>query len=177
MRDTQEHATDPSAVIAEYADMASAREAVEALQFAGVEAAKIRLEGEVARRAAGDTPKNTNKTDGPMTARILGRAMIWGTVGLAAGTLLGVVLYIAGAPGAGSAAAQIAVWAITGVIAGTLIGAYAALTARRDFDLTYTQPAVGSGTVYVAVLDDDQERRARAAKILRERKALRVVGA
>lgn len=89
MRDTQEHATDPSAVIAEYADMASAREAVEALQFAGVEAARIRLEGEAARRAAGATPKNTNKTDGPMTGRILGRAMIWGTVGLIVGTLLG----------------------------------------------------------------------------------------
>ena len=163
-------------IVGEYEDMASARRAIDALQFSGIEARNITLEGELADRAARQAPRNTTGRERPLIWHVIFRAVAGGAIGLGVGAVLGVVLGGLGLEWGrigDSPAVQIASWAMYGLIAGTLIGGFSAITINEDWQLTFARPN-DAGPVSVAVRSEDAKDVDRAAKILREHHALGV---
>ncbi len=165
----------PHNVIASYADMKHARRAIEAPQFAGVDASHISLLGQRAEQAAANVDKDTSDADSPLLLQILLRAVPWGLVGAIAGVAIGGMLAAVGleyGPVGVSATVQIASWGLFGGIAGALVGAYSALTASEAWGLTF-EP-VDEGRVLVGVHSENEKDVEHAAKILREKEALSV---
>lgn len=160
-------------ISAEYADMASARRAIDALQYDGVEATHIALSGpavDEARRA--DSRPNSLERDEPIVWHILVRSVCWSIVGGVAGALVGAVATAIGVDlGVGGRPIQIAGWAMFGHVAGGLWGAYAALTAGDAWELTF-QPS--RGAVIVSVRAGNRREIDRYSRILRDKHALRI---
>ena len=93
-------------IVGEYEDMASARRAIDALQFSGIEARNITLEGELADRAARQAPRNTTGRERPLIWHVIFRAVAGGAIGLGVGAVLGVVLGASASSGGASATAR-----------------------------------------------------------------------
>jgi outer membrane lipoprotein SlyB len=165
----------PHNVIASYPDMKHARRAIEALQFAGVDANQISLLGQTAEQAASWAEKDTTQADTPLVMQILLRAVPWALVGAITGVALGGILAAIGfeyGPVGASATVQIASWGLFGTIVGALVGAYSAITVSEAWELTF-EP-VDDGRVLVGVHSDDEKDVESAARILREKEALSV---
>lgn len=162
-------------VVGAYDSMEAARKAIDALQFAGIEADDISLHGPPAEQAARRTDKETLPVDRPIVQRVAIRAIGWGIAGGIVGAILGLILWSADV-GIGamtdSAAFQIGMWTLAGLIAGTLIGAYSAITVSEAWEMTY-EP-VAEGRVLVGVHSDNEKEIASADKVLRKEHALEV---
>ncbi len=165
------------AVVATYDDMAQVRRAIDALQYSGVEANRIKLGGEGAAAAARatDAARDTSAADRPMLWRILWRGFWWGVWGGIAGALLGLLFSYFGfgfLPGVDRPLIQIVSWAMFGHVAGALWGCYAALTTGDAWGLTF-QPTEG-GTIRIAVRSTDPRDIERAERVFREKQAISV---
>jgi hypothetical protein len=164
------------AVLGEYADMAGARRAIDALQFSGVEAGNIALLGAAAKAVrAADARANMADRDTPLIWRILWRGFLWSIVGGLVGLALGLAFTFSGigAFGGDNAALQIASWAMFGHVAGALWGAYAAISGGGAWEATFAAADV-EGRVIVGVRAAPGADIERIARILREKDAVRV---
>lgn len=160
-----------------YDDMPSARRAVDALQYAGIEAGHISLAGEGAEEAVRllNASSNTSANDRPILSRVFWRGFWWSVVGALAGAALGLLFNswtLGFVEGAGSPAIQIATWAMFGHVAGALWGCYAAITSGEAWGLTF-QPVVG-GALRISVRSADPRDLARAERVFREKQAVAV---
>jgi len=166
-------AKDGYGVVAEYADMAAARRAIDALQFGGVEATRIALLGEAAESARrADAQRNMAGRDTPLMWRIIWRGFLWSIVGGVLGVALGLVFGLLGVglPGyGGSLGIQIASWAMFAHVAGALWGAYAAISSGDAWEATFQSGP--TGPVVIGVRTDDPREIERSARILREKQA------
>lgn len=165
-------------VIASFPNMEVARKGIEALQFAGVDAAHISLLGQSAEDAAAAAAeeKLTTPRDQPMALRLVARAIVGGALGFGAGLLIGILVTALGLgfPGLGSSPAiQIASWAMFGVIVGTLVSAYSGISIAEGWELTF-EPVPEEGAVLVGVHSDIEKEAGRAEKVLRSHEALKV---
>lgn len=156
-------------VTACFPDMAAARDAIEALERAGVPGSHISLLGPAAEEAAGraDTrPADKALGDEAVRATVGGAATGAG-VGGAVGFLAGAVSF--GIPGVGPAVGT-GIWAATlgGAAAGTGVGftagAMAKLQQSEAWELTLQE--VDEGYVVVGVHTDDPDEFADATKAL-----------
>ena len=173
-----EHAS--HSVVGAYADMPHARKAIDALEFAGVDAGHISLLGEGMAEAVreANASKNTTRRDAPMLQRIILRAIVWGIAGAVVGSGLGLVLAAIGMNFASSAdnfALQAAAWALFGTILGTLWGAYSGISQGEAWEMTFAADSVATdGRILVSVQSGDASDIERAEKILREKEAMTV---
>jgi len=171
-----ESAARPGRVVAEYACMEQARAAIEALQFAGIEASDIALAGtgaDEARRLA--DAGGVSRGERRMLGRVLWLGFWWSAVGAVAGIALGALFGATGwlFPGT-SMALQVACWGMFLHIAGALWGAYAGLSMGGAWELSYQQV---SGPVTLAVTARTASGRARVERIARDKQAVRVFAA
>ena len=159
---------------AEYADMTTARKAIEALEFAGLDARQISLKGGRAREAARATStKNTTTLDGRIVRRVALRGFAGAVAGSLAGALIGLLVAGTGLGWFGSSIpAAVASFGIGGLIVGALIGAYSAVTTGTAWELTFARTSVGP--VVVSVHTDTRDAGDRAEHVLREHQAMRV---
>ena len=138
-----EHATDVSAVLATFGGMREARRAIEALQLAGVEAARISLCGEAAEAAlAADRERDTSARDLGMLRRIIWLAVLWSIAGALLGAAVGAVAGQLGLFG-GHLGIQIAGWAMFFHVAGALFGVYAAISNGDAWEQTFQHNHTG----------------------------------
>jgi len=152
-------------VTATYADMAAARRAIDALQFAGFDPAEIRLLGaaaEAARRAEART--NMSDRDVPLVWRVLGRGILWSIVGTPVGAVIGVVLAVAGAVVI-NWWFTVLMWALFGHFIGGMWGAYAALSIGDAWEMTFER--VEGAPIVVSVRVADAAAAGRAERALR----------
>jgi hypothetical protein len=167
-------------VVAEYADLESARRAVEALQLRGVEAANISISGGAARHAAEDTSQRTlRKRD----VREGGRVLVRSLAGAIAGGIMGAIL---AAVGVGIALAVTdygaGVWIpiafgaaiLIGITGGGMAAAAVSLPLAPDSDITYAKEQARQGEVFVSVHSERQEDIERAQSLLQKKQALRL---
>jgi hypothetical protein len=153
--------------------MAEARRAIDALQFAGIEANDISLAGEGAAEAArlAGASANSGRSDAPIIWRVAWRGFWWSIWGLVLGVAAGVVFGLSGLtlPGtSNSMVLQIVSWAMFLHVGGAIVGVYAAITSGSAWELTF-QPV--AGPVVIAVRSGDVARIARAERVLREKGA------
>lgn len=152
-------------VTASYADMAAARRAIDALQFAGFDPAEIRLLGaaaDAARRA--EARANMSRRDLPLIRRITWRAILWSLVGAPVGAVIGAVLVPAGAIVI-NWWFTVLMWTLFGHLIGGMWGAYAALSIGDAWEMTFEH--VEGMPIVVAVRAEDERAAARAERILR----------
>jgi hypothetical protein len=160
-------------VLADYPDMAGARAAIDALEFAGIDAGHISLDGALARQAAARTPTNTARRDVGLVEHIAGRAIAGIVLGGVAGSVLGVIIGNLGISWLGtSVPTTMATWGVGGVLVGMLVGAYSAISAGDEWELTF-EPSI-PGEVIVAVHSESGREIARAATVLTQHRALRI---
>jgi hypothetical protein len=164
-------------VIGAYIEMRDAREAIQALQFAGVEAGDIELLGERAAQAAekADRKAVTAPRDAGIATRIAGRAIRFGAAGAIVGAVLGLVLAAAGIEFGrigDSVAIQSASWATFGAVVGALAGAYSGLSIAPAWELTF-EP-VEDGEVLVGVHSENAREVEKAEHVLKDKGAVRV---
>lgn len=157
----------PHDVIATVRDMSRARDAVQALQMAGVDAAQISLYGPSADEAAADL--DVRQADAGFSAVMWRRTWIGGLSGLLIGAALGAV---------GAAFVLRGLWpealgvfwaavvgtAVLGLGTGAATGATSAAQMSRAWELTFHD--VGPGEVGVAVHSDRAEEARRAERVL-----------
>jgi hypothetical protein len=153
--------------------MAQARRAIDALQFAGIEANDISLAGEGAAAAArlADSSTNSARSDAPIIWRVAWRGFWWSVWGAIAGVAAGFVFGLSGLtlPGtSNSMALQIVSWGMFLHVGGAIVGVYAAITSGSAWELTF-QPV--EGPVVIAVRSGDVRHVARAERVLREKGA------
>ena len=153
-------------VVATFADMETAREAVQDLGQAGVDAENMSLLGQAIDEARQDP--DTRLRDLEATGDIAKRT---GT-GIAAGGALGA---LAGAaafaiPGVGPVVgmgmlAAAAAGSIGGGAVGGMVGGVSGLSLEDDWDLTF-QESIRAGRVLVAIHAEDKDDVEKAAKVL-----------
>lgn len=161
-------------IVGAYDDMASARKAIEALQFAGIEADDISLRGPAAEEAERRIEKETQPVDQSMIGRIVLLAIVGGAIGAVAGAVLGSILWAADvgiARATDNAGLQIGMWVLAGAIIGSLIAPYWGFTASRAWELTH-EPV--PGRVFVGVHSDDPDEIANADKVLHKQHAAEI---
>jgi hypothetical protein len=159
--------------------MDMARRALDALEFAGIDAGRISLEGGVAEQAADDanTSSNTVDRDKPMIEHIVWRVVIWGIAGAIVGAVAGAIFQAIGVeivPAVGdSIAVAMLSYALLGLIIGALVGGMSGISQGEGWELTFQPPRV-DGNVFVAVHSDDKTDIRRAEQVLRTKDALSV---
>jgi hypothetical protein len=157
----------PHDVIATVSDMTRARDAVQALQMAGIDAAQISLYGPSADEAAADL--DVRRADAGFSAVMWRRTWIGGLAGLVIGAAVGAVgaaLVLRGLwPEAlGVFWAAVVGTAVLGLGTGAATGATSAAQMSRAWELTFHE--VASGEVGVAVHSDRTDEARRAERIL-----------
>jgi outer membrane lipoprotein SlyB len=159
--------------------MDMARRALDALEFAGIDAGRISLEGGVAQQAADDAniSANTVDRDKPMVEHIVWRVVIWGIAGAIVGAIAGLIFEAIGVevvPAVGdSIAVAMLSYALLGLIIGALVGGMSGISQGEGWELT-VQPQRVDGNVFVAVHSNDQKDIQRAEQVLRTKDALSV---
>jgi hypothetical protein len=165
--------TERASVVATYADMEQAREAMAALERSGVGSDAISLQGSAPAKAAGE--EDTSERDLRVTTHVGSRAILGLVIGTAAGGVLGLVIAAVAAGGFGS----VWVWGATiaggigGGALGLALGGYSTPAVTEDWELTHEHEP---GGVRVEVSSEDRGELERAAKVLREKDALSVEG-
>ena len=160
-------------VVATYQDMEQARDAMAALQRAGIDGGDISVLGRQAdeARAASEQDPSAGDTGvmGDVTKATLGGAAAGATAGGVAGFIAGALAF--GIPGIGPVLGT-GIWAATlgGATLGGGIGAHmagiAALSENPDWELTY-QEALRNERVLIAAHADDRADLDRAVEALR----------
>lgn len=169
-------------VSALYADMESARRAIDALQNNGVEANSITLSGEgadAARRIA-NSSRNTNASDAPILGRVIWRCVLWSIVGAVLGVGVGLAFGLSGLtfPGmSNNAALQVVSWAMFLHIGGALWGAYAGISNGSAWELTFQPIGSEGGRVFVNVAATNEHDSHRAERVLRSKTAIAITRA
>jgi hypothetical protein len=159
-------------VVATYADMDRAREAMAALERSGVGSDAISLLGSAPVRAARE--EDTSERDLRVTTHVGSRAILGLIIGTAAGGVLGLVIAAVATAGFDS----IWVWgaAIAGGIGGgalgMALGGYSTPAVAEDWELTHEREP--GGAVRLEVTSDDPGELERAATLLRQKDALSV---
>jgi hypothetical protein len=165
------HLLDSHNVLAVFPDMDAARQAIDGLERAGIDAGHISLLGPGAEREAGDT--DTTERDVEATGHVGGRALAGGAAGTAAG---GAVGFLAGLvafsiPGVGPVIGA-GVWAATaagaigGGAVGGVLGGISSVGMTPAWELTHGH--VRGGRVVVGVHSEDEEEMGRAEESLRK---------
>lgn len=150
-------------ITATYAAMASARKAIDELQYAGVDGSRIRLLGAAANAArSADARKSSAERDRPLVWRVFWRGVLWSLVGTPAGALLGLALGLAGLDVI-NVWFTVLLWALFGHLLGGMWGAYAALSTGDAWEMTF-QDAEGMPVVVAVRVEGDA---ARVERILR----------
>ena len=173
--DMTEEAASFTDVVASFADMRQARQAIDALEYKGHDGARIRLEGQGADRARdADARRNSSDRDAPMLLRVLWRGFIWSVYGAVAGVAAGFAFAFTGLgpDGTTGTAIQVAGWGMFLHILGALYGAYTALSNGPAWELTF-QPGA-EGRVFVIASCASERDVDRAVKTLREQQPLSI---
>jgi hypothetical protein len=155
-------------VIGTFPDMTTARRAVQSLQSAGIEAARISLYGPAADEAAAG--RDVREADGRLVSVMWRRTWIGGVIGAAIGALLGavgtwIVLRGAGPDALGVFWATVVGAAVLGLGTGAATGATSSAQMSRAWELTFH--TVLPGEVGVAVHTDKPREADRAERVLR----------
>lgn len=155
----------PHDVLATFGSMDAARDAVQGLQFAGIEQGRISLFGPAAEEAASDL--SVAEADEAFTSELWRRTWIGGVVGLAIGMLLGgaiayVVLRGAGPDAVGVFWAAVAGTGVLGMGTGAATGATSAAQMSHAWELTFHPVLPGQVGVGVHTVDPDEAARAEA---------------
>jgi hypothetical protein len=161
----------PHNVVAVFPGMQQAREAIDALERGGIDAAEVSLLGPAAEEAAEHL--DTRDRDESMTERVGSRATAGAVAGGATGGLAGFLAGLAAfaIPGVGPVLGA-GVWAATigGAVAGGsiggVIGGYSAVDMNEAYELTYE--SVRAGRVVVGVHSEDPAHVRRGEEILRK---------
>jgi hypothetical protein len=159
-------------LIATYPNLEAARQAMGALERAGIEATHISLLGRSAEEAAAESVVDTNIADKRVSRDVSKGTVTGAAVGGAAGGLAG---FLAGAaafaiPGVGPVVGT-GIWVATfggalfGSGVGGVIGGISRINMSDDWDLTY-QNALREGKVLLAVHTDDRTELDRARMAL-----------
>jgi isoaspartyl peptidase/L-asparaginase-like protein (Ntn-hydrolase superfamily) len=167
----------PHNVVAVFLGMPEAREAIDALERAGIDAAEVSLLGPAAEEAAEHF--DTRDRDAGMAGRVGSRATVGAVAGGATGGLAGFLAGLAAfaIPGVGPVIGA-GVWAATigGAVAGGsvggVIGGYSAVDMNEAYELTYE--SVRAGRVVVGVHSEDPAHVQKGEEILRKLDSLRV---
>jgi hypothetical protein len=150
-------------VAATFDRMDRARQAMDALQRAGIEAQLIHLAGPGAERAARHV--DTTERDVRATSRIGGRAAIGGAIGAALGAIVGGVIgALVFEPFAGGFWGALVAGAIGGGAVGGVAAGVGTADLVEDVELTYDQDA--GGPVRVEVFSPDPDVAAKASEVL-----------
>ncbi len=155
-------------VVATFAEMEKAREAVLALGRAGIEADKVSMVGRDVEEVTSDP--DTRLRDMEVTGEVAKKAMLGGTAGTVIGGLAGAAAFII--PGVGPAVgtgiwAAVAAGGVAGGAVGGMVGGVASIDLNDEWELTF-QDALKGGKVLVAVHADDAEQAAQARRTLEE---------
>lgn len=155
-------------VVATFADIENAREAVLALGQAGIEAEKVSMVGRDVEEVASDP--DTRLRDLDVTGAVAKKAILGGTAGTVIGGLAGAAAFVI--PGVGPAVgtgiwAAVAAGGVAGGAVGGMVGGVASIDLNDEWELTF-QDALKGGKVLVAVHADDAEQASRARGILEE---------
>jgi hypothetical protein len=173
----------PQTVVAEFADMRSARAAVEALGKAGVEGDNISVTGPAADRAAEppteqELREKTREIDSQMAKYMLSTIGVWTVGGIIAGALLGIPLSIGimALLGADVTLERVAVGVFltalgAGIIAWLIPHTSYGPQAAPPWELTFAESE--SGRVRVGVHSEKAEDIALAEDLLRKQQPLR----
>jgi hypothetical protein len=173
----------PHGIKAEFADMATARLAVEALGKAGIEGDNISLTGRAANEAAeppdADLQAKTREMDANLAKHMFSSVGVWTVGGVIVGALIGVPLSIAlmAVLGADITLERVLAGVFLSALAGGIIGWLIPLTsyssqAAPPWELTFAESA--EGKVMVGVHSEKPEDIELANKTLRQQKPLRV---
>ncbi len=146
----------PHDVLATFGSMAAARDAVQGLQMAGIDAARISLFGPAADEAEADL--SVAEADAGFTGEMWRRTWIGGVVGLAVGMLFGgVVAYLvlrdAGPAAVGVFWAAVVGTGVLGLGTGAATGATSAAQMSRAWELTFHPVLPGQVGVGVHTVD------------------------
>jgi hypothetical protein len=161
----------PHNVVAVFPGMQQAREAIDALERGGIDAAEVSLLGPAAEEAAEHL--DTRDRDAGMAERVGSRATVGAVAGGATGGLAGFLAGLAAfaIPGVGPVLGA-GVWAATigGAVAGGsvggVIGGYSAVDMNEAYELTYE--SVRAGRVVVGVHSEDPAHVQKGEEILRK---------
>ncbi len=153
-------------VVATFDSMEKAREAMEDLGEAGIEANDVSLVGAEVEAAAGDA--DTRVRDMEVTAEVGRKAILGGATGSALGALAGAAAFAI--PGLGPAIgtgiwAAAAAGAMAGGAVGGMVGGVASMDLNENWELTF-QDAIRGGKALVAVHTHDDEGAKKAEEIL-----------
>ena len=154
-------------VVATFDSMEKAREAMEELGEAGIEANDVSLVGAEVEAAAGDP--DTRMRDMEVTAEVGRKAILGGATGSALGALAGAAAFAI--PGLGPAIgtgiwAAAAAGAMAGGAVGGMVGGVASMDLNENWELTF-QDAIRGGKALVAVHAHDDEGAKKAEEILK----------
>jgi hypothetical protein len=160
----------PHNVVAVFSGMPEARQALDALEAAGIDAAEISLLGPAAEEAGEHL--DTRERDAGVTGRVGKRATVGAVAGGATGGLAGFLAGLAafGIPGVGPVIGA-GVWAATigGAVAGGsvggVIGGYSAVDMNEAYELTYE--SVRAGRVLVGAHSEDPAHVDKGEEVLR----------
>jgi hypothetical protein len=156
---------DGGVLAARFADAAHARTAIEALQSAGIDGDDILLLSPFPE----ETSSSTRAADRRTTRYLLGRVVRGVLVGMAGGTILGVVIGVplVGATAPAQPLGQIAALAAVGMVIGVSLGAYVGFeragTLSDAWSTTFHELEPGATWIGVRMHDRSDQRRARRA--------------
>ena len=158
-------------VVATFPDMEAARDALDALGRAGIEAEDISVLGQSVEEARSDP--DTRLRDLDATADIAKKAGAGAAAGGALGALAGAAAFVI--PGVGPVIgmgllAAAAGGTVAGASVGGMVGGVAGLSLEDDWDLTF-QESLREGRVLVAVHATDRADVDKAAKVFEQEKA------
>ena len=151
-------------IIAAYEDMGAAKQAIDALQLAGIEGAEYSLLGATAAEAESKVDKESvQEADAQLTNEFAWRGILWAGVGLAVGAAGGALLTaVPGWP--------LSIWysimlgAIVLGTAGGLVGVISRIDAGENVDAPYRP--VSNRHVLLGVISRDPNRVERAESVL-----------
>ena len=153
-------------VVATFADMETAGDAVQELGQAGVDAENISLLGQAVDQARQnpDTRLRDMEATGDVAKRAGGGVAAGGALGALAGAAAFAIPGVGPVVGMGMLAAA-AAGAIGGGAVGGMVGGVSGLSLEDDWDLTF-QESIRAGRVLVAVHAEDRADVEKAAKVL-----------
>jgi hypothetical protein len=150
---------------ARFADLVGARDAIKALENAGIDGDEIALLGPAAERAR--RPVNPKPTDRRVVLYLAGRvlrgALIGAAIGLVVATLVGVVVLLVTDLAAGLLVACVLGGAFLGATVGAFVSVERSVGLADDWALTFEE---ATGPVWVGVYTSDASDRARARQAL-----------
>jgi hypothetical protein len=157
-------------VVAAYRDMPSAKKAIDAIDWAGIDGINVSLLGRRAAEAATDTMEETEQADERLSRDIIRRVLVGGAAGVIIGLPLGLLAY--------AIYDELGLWVsilggmiMFGII-GALLGGMWDLDANPQAEVTYhTTPP---GHILVGVKSDRKQLVDRAEFVLEKRDPLMI---